>query len=104
MSTTPTGVEAEAPARPKPLTTRTYLAYAAGEAELLADLGVLVHRRGDLSRAQGLYDRALAVDRAAGGSRTEGRVLGNLGAGQLPPGMELPPGFDPSKFKLPGQN
>ena len=50
------------------------------EAELLADLGVLVHRRGDLPRALGLYERALAVDRAAGGSRTEGRVLGNLGA------------------------
>ncbi|WP_433497494.1 signal recognition particle protein [Sphaerimonospora sp. CA-214678] len=31
-------------------------------------------------------------------------ALGNLGAGQLPPGLELPPGFDPSKFKLPGQN
>ncbi|GGL31984.1 signal recognition particle protein [Planomonospora parontospora] len=30
-------------------------------------------------------------------------ALGNLGAGQLPPGLELPPGFDPSKFKLPGQ-
>ncbi|WP_449062984.1 signal recognition particle protein [Planomonospora algeriensis] len=32
-----------------------------------------------------------------------GGALGNLGAGQLPPGLELPPGFDPSKFKLPGQ-
>jgi signal recognition particle subunit SRP54 len=31
-----------------------------------------------------------------------GGVLGNLG-GKLPPGLELPPGFDPSKFKLPGQ-
>jgi signal recognition particle subunit SRP54 len=30
-------------------------------------------------------------------------VLGNLGGGQLPPGLELPPGFDPSKLKLPGQ-
>ncbi|GIH72683.1 signal recognition particle protein [Sphaerimonospora thailandensis] len=30
-------------------------------------------------------------------------ALGNLGTGQLPPGLELPPGFDPSKFKLPGQ-
>jgi signal recognition particle subunit SRP54 len=29
-------------------------------------------------------------------------VLGNLG-GKLPPGMQLPPGFDPSKFNLPGQ-
>ncbi len=50
------------------------------EAELLADLGVLAHRRADLPRALGLYERALAVDRAAGGTRTEGRVLGNLGA------------------------
>ncbi|MER7206576.1 signal recognition particle protein [Streptosporangium sp. NPDC000239] len=32
-----------------------------------------------------------------------GGALGRLGAGQLPPGLELPPGFDPSKFKLPGQ-
>ncbi|ACZ84814.1 signal recognition particle protein [Streptosporangium roseum] len=32
-----------------------------------------------------------------------GGALGNLGAGQLPPGLELPPGFDPSKFKFPGQ-
>lgn len=32
----------------------------------------------------------------------EGGVLGNLG-GKLPPGMELPPGFDPSKLRLPGQ-
>ncbi|MEV0596704.1 signal recognition particle protein [Nonomuraea cavernae] len=28
-------------------------------------------------------------------------VLGNLG-GKLPPGMQLPPGFDPSKLNLPG--
>ncbi|MEV7965304.1 signal recognition particle protein [Sphaerisporangium sp. NPDC088356] len=28
--------------------------------------------------------------------------LGGLG-GQLPPGLELPPGFDPSKLRLPGQ-
>ncbi|MDF5752699.1 signal recognition particle protein [Spongiactinospora sp. TRM90649] len=26
------------------------------------------------------------------------------GAGKLPPGLQLPPGFDPSKLKLPGQN
>ncbi|TMR21011.1 signal recognition particle protein [Nonomuraea turkmeniaca] len=32
----------------------------------------------------------------------QGGMLGNL-QGKLPPGMELPPGFDPSKFKLPGQ-
>ncbi|MFC4535874.1 signal recognition particle protein [Sphaerisporangium dianthi] len=29
--------------------------------------------------------------------------LGGLGGGTLPPGLELPPGFDPSKFRLPGQ-
>ena len=50
------------------------------EAELVADLGVLWHRKGDLARAQGLYERALSVDRAAGASRTQGRVHGNLGA------------------------
>ncbi|QYC39386.1 Signal recognition particle protein [Nonomuraea coxensis DSM 45129] len=33
----------------------------------------------------------------------QGGMLGNL-HGKLPPGMELPPGFDPSKLKLPGQN
>ncbi|MGN9838698.1 signal recognition particle protein [Nonomuraea sp. H19] len=32
----------------------------------------------------------------------QGGMLGNLG-GKLPPGVELPPGFDPSKFRLPGQ-
>ncbi|MFD1935250.1 MULTISPECIES: signal recognition particle protein [Nonomuraea] len=34
-----------------------------------------------------------------------GGALGNLGGlgGKLPKGMELPPGFDPSKLKLPGQ-
>ncbi|ADG87701.1 signal recognition particle protein [Thermobispora bispora] len=32
-------------------------------------------------------------------------ALGNLGVlGQLPSGLDLPPGFDPSKLKLPGQN
>ncbi|WP_433218315.1 signal recognition particle protein [Microtetraspora malaysiensis] len=30
-------------------------------------------------------------------------ALGRLGAGQLPPGLELPPGFDPSKLKFPKQ-
>lgn len=31
-------------------------------------------------------------------------LLGKLGSRQQPPpGLELPPGFDPSKFKLPGQ-
>ncbi|MER7367407.1 signal recognition particle protein [Nonomuraea wenchangensis] len=33
----------------------------------------------------------------------QGGMLGNL-HGKLPPGIELPPGFDPSKLKLPGQN
>ncbi|MFD1495999.1 signal recognition particle protein, partial [Streptosporangium lutulentum] len=32
-----------------------------------------------------------------------GGLLGNLGGKKTPPGLELPPGFDPSKFKLPGQ-
>jgi signal recognition particle subunit SRP54 len=32
----------------------------------------------------------------------QGGLLGNLG-GKLPPGIELPPGFDPSKLNLPGQ-
>ncbi|MEV0378891.1 signal recognition particle protein [Nonomuraea sp. NPDC050643] len=34
--------------------------------------------------------------------KQQGGVLGNLG-GKLPPGLELPPGFDPSKLRLPGQ-
>ncbi|MGI5269718.1 signal recognition particle protein [Nonomuraea sp. CA-218870] len=36
---------------------------------------------------------------------TKGGALGNLGGlgGKLPPGVELPPGFDPSKLRLPGQ-
>ncbi|MDH2430091.1 signal recognition particle protein [Sphaerisporangium sp. TRM90804] len=29
--------------------------------------------------------------------------LAGLGGGKLPPGLELPPGFDPSKLRLPGQ-
>ncbi|HLU72017.1 MAG TPA: signal recognition particle protein [Nonomuraea sp.] len=33
----------------------------------------------------------------------QGGLLGNLGGGKLPPGVELPPGFDPSKLRLPGQ-
>ncbi|NUP02382.1 MAG: signal recognition particle protein, partial [Nonomuraea sp.] len=37
-----------------------------------------------------------------GGAPKPGGVLGNLG-GKLPPGIELPPGFDPSKLNLPGQ-
>ena len=46
---------------------------------------------------------------AKSGSGTAGApsgtgALGNLGAGQLPPGLGLPPGFDPSKLRLPGQN
>ncbi|WP_062439267.1 signal recognition particle protein [Herbidospora daliensis] len=36
-------------------------------------------------------------------AKQPGGVLGNLAPGKLPPGLELPPGFDPSKFKLPGQ-
>ncbi|MFI9553548.1 signal recognition particle protein [Nonomuraea endophytica] len=35
----------------------------------------------------------------------KGGLLGNLGGGpKLPPGMQLPPGFDPSKFQLPGDD
>ncbi|GAB2481419.1 signal recognition particle protein [Streptosporangium sandarakinum] len=43
---------------------------------------------------------------AGADDKVPGGALGNLGAGlpgQLPPGLELPPGFDPSKFKFPGQ-
>jgi signal recognition particle subunit SRP54 len=29
--------------------------------------------------------------------------LGGLGGGKLPPGLNLPPGFDPSKLKFPGK-
>ena len=29
--------------------------------------------------------------------------LGGLGGGKLPPGLTLPPGFDPSKLKFPGK-
>nr|WP_062336072.1 signal recognition particle protein [Herbidospora sakaeratensis] len=36
-------------------------------------------------------------------AKQPGGVLGNLAPGKLPKGLELPPGFDPSKFKLPGQ-
>ncbi|NAS24033.1 signal recognition particle protein [Herbidospora sp. NEAU-GS84] len=36
-------------------------------------------------------------------AKQPGGMLGNLGPGKLPKGLELPPGFDPSKFKLPGQ-
>ncbi|MFI6299501.1 signal recognition particle protein [Nonomuraea sp. NPDC050790] len=37
----------------------------------------------------------------------KGGLLGNLGGGgapKLPPGLQLPPGFDPSKFQLPGDD
>ncbi|MER7130913.1 signal recognition particle protein [Streptosporangium saharense] len=48
---------------------------------------------------------ALGKNAASAGHEapSQGGALGKLGAGQLPPGLELPPGFDPSKFKLPGQ-
>ncbi|WP_066373504.1 signal recognition particle protein [Herbidospora mongoliensis] len=36
-------------------------------------------------------------------AKPSGGMLGNLTPGSLPKGLELPPGFDPSKFKLPGQ-
>ncbi|GAA3671608.1 signal recognition particle protein [Nonomuraea antimicrobica] len=41
-------------------------------------------------------------DAPAEPTKKGGGALGNLG-GKLPPGMELPPGFDPSKLRLPGQ-
>ncbi|MBG0828478.1 signal recognition particle protein [Planomonospora sp. ID67723] len=51
--------------------------------------------------------RKAALGKSASGGAEKapnvGGALGNLGAGQLPPGLELPPGFDPSKFKFPGQ-
>ncbi|NRQ34417.1 signal recognition particle protein [Nonomuraea sp. NN258] len=52
--------------------------------------------------------RKAALEKSSSGSSEEsaapkqGGMLGNL-HGKLPPGMELPPGFDPSKLKLPGQ-
>ncbi|MBB4914681.1 signal recognition particle protein [Streptosporangium saharense] len=46
---------------------------------------------------------ALGKNAASAEAPGKGGALGKLGAGQLPPGLELPPGFDPSKFKLPGQ-
>ncbi|UBU15312.1 signal recognition particle protein [Nonomuraea gerenzanensis] len=51
--------------------------------------------------------RKAALGKASSGEQApdapkQGGVLGNLG-GKLPPGMELPPGFDPSKLRLPGQ-
>ncbi|MBF8190450.1 signal recognition particle protein [Nonomuraea sp. K274] len=50
--------------------------------------------------------RKAALGKASSAEEPEqpkpGGVLGNLG-GKLPPGVELPPGFDPSKLRLPGQ-
>ncbi|MEO3875131.1 signal recognition particle protein [Nonomuraea sp. B12E4] len=53
--------------------------------------------------------RKAALGKAASGSEEspaaepkQAGLLGNLG-GKLPPGMELPPGFDPSKLRLPRQ-
>jgi signal recognition particle subunit SRP54 len=51
---------------------------------------------------------ALGKAGAAGGDTEAPQLppgLGGLGGlgGQLPPGLELPPGFDPSKLRLPGQ-
>ncbi|GAA2990117.1 signal recognition particle protein [Streptosporangium longisporum] len=45
-----------------------------------------------------------ASDKGAEAPPAGNGLLGKLGAGQqLPPGLELPPGFDPSTFKFPGQ-
>ncbi|GAA4910667.1 signal recognition particle subunit SRP54 [Nonomuraea thailandensis] len=46
--------------------------------------------------------KASSEPESAPSAPQQGGVLGNLG-GKLPPGMELPPGFDPSKLRLPGQ-
>ncbi|MFI6738176.1 signal recognition particle protein [Nonomuraea sp. NPDC050451] len=46
--------------------------------------------------------KASAAEEAPAAEPKSGGLLGNLG-GKLPPGVELPPGFDPSKFRLPGQ-
>ncbi|MEV8632820.1 signal recognition particle protein [Streptosporangium sp. NPDC051023] len=54
-------------------------------------------------RKAALGKGASAAADAHDGVPSAGGALGRLGAGQLPPGLELPPGFDPSKFKLPGQ-
>ncbi|GGP89314.1 signal recognition particle protein [Streptosporangium pseudovulgare] len=60
-------------------------------------------------RVSGDPRKAALGKKASGGAddKVPGGALGNLGAGQLPgqlpPGLELPPGFDPSKFKFPGQ-
>ena len=44
-----------------------------------------------------------AAENDAPAAPKPGGLLGNLGGAKLPPGLELPPGFDPTKFNLPGQ-
>ena len=49
-------------------------------AGIVTDLGVHHHRRRAMDQARACYEEALALHRAAGARRAEGRVLGNLGA------------------------
>lgn len=56
------------------------LGAAAVLAEIVTDLGVHHHRRRAMDQARAFYEEALALHRAAGARRAEGRVLGNLGA------------------------
>ncbi|WP_157250090.1 signal recognition particle protein [Nonomuraea typhae] len=49
--------------------------------------------------------KAQSADEDAPQPPKKGGLLGNLGGGpKLPPGMQLPPGFDPSKFQFPGDD
>ncbi|MFI0422058.1 signal recognition particle protein [Spongiactinospora sp. 9N601] len=48
--------------------------------------------------------RKAALGRKPGGGDIPAQQLPPGLGGKLPPGLELPPGFDPSKLKLPGQN
>lgn len=50
------------------------------QGDLCTDLGVVHHQLRDVERARAFYDEALAMQRAAGDRRAEGRTLGNLGA------------------------
>ncbi|GGO83411.1 signal recognition particle protein [Nonomuraea cavernae] len=52
-------------------------------------------------RKAALGKASSASDETEPAPSKQGGVLGNLG-GKLPPGMQLPPGFDPSKLNLPG--
>jgi signal recognition particle subunit SRP54 len=69
-------------------------------------------RKGAKSQKKAKKGRRVSGDprKAALGKKPQGgegipepKLPPGLG-GKLPPGLELPPGFDPSKLKLPGQN